>query len=274
MTEARDIKLLISDVDGTLVTKDKVLTEDAVAAARALHDAGIGLALTSSRPAFGMRMLIEPLALQLPLAGFNGGVLVTPDMKVIETLAIDPLGAKQVVDLMLSLGLDVWVYTEADWFVRDARAPHAAREAWILKFDAVVVPAFTIRHLERAIKIVGVTDDVALLASAQKAAEELLGDAASATRSSAYFLDVTHPRANKGQVVATLAKRLGIEPARIATIGDMPNDVLMFRQSGFSIAVGNAGDDVKAHASAVTDSNENDGFAKAVRDLILPAAAR
>ena len=273
MSVARDIRLVLSDVDGTLVTGDKILTDAAKAAARELRAAGIDLALTSSRPPQGMRMLVEPLDLKLPLAGFNGGVLVNPDMSVIETRAIDPVAARQVVDLLLGQGLDVWVYTATDWCVRDPNAPHVAREAWILQFDPVAVPIFTTEDLARAIKIVGVGDDAAVLAASEKAACDLLGDAASATRSSTYFLDVTNPLANKGAVVATLAGRLNILPAQIATIGDMPNDVLMFRQSGFSIAMGNASDEVKAQARAVTDSNENDGFASAIRKFILPAVA-
>jgi hydroxymethylpyrimidine pyrophosphatase-like HAD family hydrolase len=70
--------------------------------------------------------------------------------------------------------------------------------------------------------------------------------------------------------VAALSGLLGIPPAQIATIGDGPNDILMFRKSGFSIAMGNAGDNVKAQASEVTDSNENEGFAKAVWKFVLP----
>src|ERR1700675_1884112 len=92
---------------------------------------------------------------------------------------------------------------------------------------------------------------------------------ASAARSQPYYLDVTHPQANKGTVVTTLSKFLDIPPEQIVTIGDMPNDVLMFRKSGFSIAMGNASDEVKAQASAVTDSNENEGFARAVRNFVL-----
>jgi hydroxymethylpyrimidine pyrophosphatase-like HAD family hydrolase len=84
---------------------------------------------------------------------------------------------------------------------------------------------------------------------------------------------VTHPLANKGTVVETLSRLLNIAPAQNATMGDMPNDVLMFRKSGFSIAMGNASDDVKAQASAVTDSNDNEGFANAVRKFVLRAAA-
>ena len=110
-------------------------------------------------------------------------------------------------------------------------------------------------------------------AACEKAAQDRLGEKASAARSQPYYLDVTHPQANKGQVVIALSKLLNIPPAQIATIGDMPNDVLMFRKSGLSIAMGNASDAVKAQASVVTDSNGNEGFAKAVRKFILRTSA-
>jgi hydroxymethylpyrimidine pyrophosphatase-like HAD family hydrolase len=124
--------------------------------------------------------------------------------------------------------------------------------------------------LAHAVKIVGISDDLDLVAACEKAAQTTLGERASAARSQPYYLDVTHPQANKGAVVATLSKLLNIPPEQIATMGDMPNDVLMFRKSGFSIAMGNASDEVKAQASAVTDSNENEGFAKAVKKFVLP----
>ena len=273
MSGARDIRLLLSDVDGTLVSTDKVLSDAARAAAKALGAAGIALAIVSSRPTRGMRMLVEPLGLKLPLAGCNGGVLANPDLSIIETRPIDAQAAGSIVDFLLQQGLDVWVYTADAWFVRDPQAPHVAREAWIVKFDATVVADFTVRQLDHAIKIVGVSDDHPLIARSEAAAQALLGDTASATRSAPHFLDVTNPKANKGVVVETLAKRMGIVPAEVATIGDMPNDVLMFRASGFSIAMGNASDEVKAQASAVTDSNDDEGFAKAVGEFLLRAAA-
>lgn len=274
MSGQRDIRLLLADVDGTLVTRDKVLTEAARAAARELHDAGITLAITSGRPPRGMSMLIEPLALEGAIAGFNGGVFVKPDLSVIESHTLDPATARQALQLVLDQGLDVWVYTEEEWLIRDKDAPHVAREAWTVRFDAKLVASFTDAHLAHAVKIVGVSNDLDLVAACEKAAQSTLGAKASAARSQPYYLDVTHPQANKGTVVATLSRHLNIPPAQIATIGDMPNDVLMFRKSGFSIAMGNSSDEVKAQASAVTDSNENEGFAKAVRKFVLrPAAA-
>jgi len=268
-----DIRLLLADVDGTLVTKDKVLTEAAKEAARELRDAGIALAITSGRPPRGMSMLIKPLALQGAIAGFNGGVFVNPDLSVIESHTLDLATAKLALELILSQGLDAWVYTEAEWLIRDKGAPHVAREAWTVKFDAKVVTSFTDVQLAQAVKIVGISDDLDLVAASEKLVQNTLGGEASAASSQPYYLDVTHPQANKGTVVTTLSKLLNVPTSQIATIGDMPNDVLMFRKSGFSIAMGNSSHEVKAQANAVTDSNENDGFAKAVRKFVLPSSA-
>ncbi len=269
MSAQHDIRLVVADVDGTLVTDDKVLTEAAKEAIRDLRVTGIAFTITSSRPPRGMRMLFEPLALRSAIAGLNGGVYVNPDLTMILSYTLDPATAKQAVDLILEQGSDVWIYTEKEWLVRDRDAPHVAREAWILKFDATVVASVTGTHLARAVKIVGISDDPGLLATCEKALQKVLSEKASVECSQAYYIDVTDRQANKGAVVAMLSKRLNIPCEQIATIGDMPTDTLMFRKSGLSIAMGNASDGAKAQASAVTDSNESDGFAKAMRDFVL-----
>jgi Cof subfamily protein (haloacid dehalogenase superfamily) len=272
MTAARDIRLLIADVDGTLVTHDKVLTPRAREAAEGLRKAGVGLALTSARPPQGMRTLIEPLGLRLPLAGFNGGLIVDPTMRPLERHPLAPGLAQRAIKALRDSGLDIWVHTETAWFVSRLDGPHVEREAWIIDMQPEVMPPGE-AWLDQAFKIVGVSDDHSKVAAAEAEVQRRLGGAASATLSEPQFLDVTDIRATKGFVARSLAQRLSLTPAQIATIGDMPNDVLMFRQSGFSIAMGNASDAVKAAADAVTDSNEEDGFAKAVNALLLAPAA-
>lgn len=271
MTASRNIRLLVADVDGTLVTEDKVLTNAAIAAAQALSDAGIILAIISGRPPRGMSMLIEPLGLRVAIAGFNGGVIVNPDFSVIESHPLDPETAALTLKLILDHGLDAWVYTADAWLVRDANAPHVAREAWTVKFDATVVESFTDDILAQTVKIVGVSDDVGRITTCEKMAQNTMGAQTNAARSQPYYLDVTSRHTNKGVAVDMLSKLLNIPTEQIATIGDMPTDVLMFEKSGFSIAMGNASDAVKAQASVVTESNENDGFAKAVARFVLNA---
>jgi Cof subfamily protein (haloacid dehalogenase superfamily) len=263
------IALLLADVDGTLVTKEKVLTERAQKSVHAMHAKGIRFALTSGRPPRGMAMLIEPLKVSTPIAGFNGGLYTNADLSIIEGRTLDPAAARKTVDAIGQLGLDVWVYAGDDWLIRDAKAPHVDREAWTVKFPPKVVSGFTEEMLAKAVKIVGISDDLPLVEKCEKHVQELLGKTASAARSQPYYLDVTHPEANKGAVVAYLSRTLGIPTAQIATIGDMPNDVLMFKPSGFSIAMGNASKEVQGQADAVTDSFDDEGFAKAVERFIL-----
>jgi len=269
---ASKISLVLADVDGTLVTAEKVLTSRAGAAVKALHTAGIAFAITSGRPPRGMAMLIDPLALRTPVAGFNGGIFVKPDMTIMEERVLAANVAKHAVEVILENHMDVWVYSGKDSLIRNANAPHVAREQWTVKFAPTVVENFD-DALGCAVKIVGVSDDLDLVARCEKDAQDALGANASAARSQPYYLDVTHPDANKGTVVATLSKLLAVPADEIATIGDMPNDVLMFRKSGLSIAMGNASPEVQAQGDLVTDSYDNEGFAKAIERFILPRAS-
>jgi len=265
---AAPIRLFLADVDGTLVTQDKVLTDRAIAAVAKLRQAGILFAITSGRPPRGMSMLVEPLQLTTPIAAFNGGVFVRPDMSVIEQQVIPDDVAPTVIELLGSHELDVWVYQGADWFVRDPQAPHVAREAWTVKFEPTVIGSFA-SVSDRVAKVVGVSDDYDAVQKGMDAVRERLGDHVSAARSQPYYCDVTNPNANKGAVAEYLSRTYQIGPEQIATIGDQPNDVLMFAHSGLSIAMGNASPEVQKAARRVTTSNEDEGFANGVERFVL-----
>ena len=262
------IQLVIADVDGTLVTQAKELTDRARAAVRKLHDKGIRFAVTSGRPPRGMAMLVQPLALTTPVAGFNGGMLVKPDMTPLDLKTLDDALVGPIVKAILAKGLDAWVYRGNDWFLRDESAPHVAKEQHTVQFPPTVTD--DLEGLSGGVvKIVGVSDDHAAVEASERDLRERFGERVSAARSQPYYVDVTHPKANKGEVVRTMSQRLSIPPENIATIGDMPNDVLMFSLSGLSIAMGNAGPEVQRAARRVTASNEDEGFAKAMEEFVL-----
>jgi Cof subfamily protein (haloacid dehalogenase superfamily) len=270
--ESNGIRLLLADVDGTLVTPDKVLTKRAIEAVRSLGKAGVLFAITSGRPPQGMSMLIEPLEISTPIAAFNGGLLVNSDMSVIQQRELPETLVRPVADLMGSFGLDVWLYRGTDWYVPDPHGSHVARESATVRFDPKVMTSLDGLTTD-VVKLVGVSDDVDAVARASTAAHDQFGDHVTAARSQPYYLDVTHPDANKGAVARYLSARYAIAPESIATIGDMPNDVLMFAHSGLSIAMGNASLEVQRTARRVTTSNADEGFANAVEKFVLPAAA-
>jgi Cof subfamily protein (haloacid dehalogenase superfamily) len=263
------IRMVIADVDGTLVTQEKILTKRAADAVLRLHEAGIEFSITSGRPPRGMAMLIDPLKLTQPLAAFNGGVLIEPDLSTVVDQKFLREGVPEtVIEVIENHGLDVWVYTDTGWFVRDANAAHVAREQWTVKFPPAVVKTFA-GLLGRVAKIVGISDDLDRVAKCEKDVQQAGGTHISAARSQPYYLDVTHPQANKGGVVLAMSKLLKIPAEEIATIGDMPNDVLMFEKSGLSIAMGNASSEVQASASYVTSTSEEEGFANAIEKFVL-----
>jgi hydroxymethylpyrimidine pyrophosphatase-like HAD family hydrolase len=169
--------------------------------------------------------------------------------------------------------VDAWVHADGDWRVRDPDGIRVPRERLALGYGPKPVEGFE-DVIGRIDKLVGVSNDPGLLASAEAEARQMLNTRASISRSQSYYLDFTHPRANKGEAVKALSQRIGVDLGRTAVIGDMINDVTMFAQAGFSIAMGNATAEVKAQANVVTDSNENDGFAKAVQRFVLRPGAR
>lgn len=268
-TGTADVALVISDVDGTLVTPDKILTARAIEAVRRLGDLGIGFTLISSRPPRGMAAQVAALDLRLPFAAFNGGALMTPALAPIERYCLAPEVARGMVGLLDARGVDAWVFADDDWLLRDAEGPNVPRERRAVGFDPVVVNAFD-EVLGRIGKLVGVSNDPGLLAQVETEAVARWGRAAAIQRSQPYYLDVTHPLANKGDGVSALAALIGIDLARTAVIGDMFNDVAMFARAGVSIAMGQAPPQVKARADLVSLANTEDGFAHAV-DLILQA---
>jgi Cof subfamily protein (haloacid dehalogenase superfamily) len=261
------IALVVSDVDGTLLTRDKILTDRSVAAVRRLHEAGIGFTITSSRPTIGMRFLIEPLAIRLPVGAFNGSAMVDSGMHPIEQHLVPTAAVERSLALLGEFGVDIWLFTADKWLTQNGNGEYVPREKLAIKADPTIVSDFT-PYLSSACKIVGSSSDPALLMRCEAAVQKALGARATAVRSQSYYLDITPPGLTKGTFVQAMARRLGIATDAVATIGDMQNDLSMFAVSGLSFAMGNASDEVKRHAKRVTASNEEDGFAQAM-DVIL-----
>jgi Cof subfamily protein (haloacid dehalogenase superfamily) len=259
---------VISDVDGTLVTDDKLLTARAQAAVAELRASGILFSIISSRPPRGLRMLIERLGIETPVGGFNGGVIATPDLAVVTEHLLSSHVARCAVDTLNAREVEVWVFSGQNWLLRDPDRPYVPLEQHTVGFRPTIVEDFG-SALDAAAKIVGVSKDFDLLEQCERDVRVALTSSAFVARSQRYYLDITHPLANKGVALTEIAKLLGIPLAEIATIGDGSNDVAMFERSGLSIAMGNASPQVQRKADFITDSNRHDGFAKAIERFIL-----
>jgi Cof subfamily protein (haloacid dehalogenase superfamily) len=272
MSRARSLPFkrsaVISDVDGTLVTDDKVLTACAQAAVAELRASGILFSIIIGRPPRGLRMLIERLGIETPVGGFNGGVIATPDFAVLTEHLLSSQVVRRAVDTLNARGVEVWVFSGQNWLLRDPDGPYVPLEQHTVGFRPKIVEDFG-STVDAAGKIVGVSKDFDLLEQCERDVRVALSSNAFVALWQRYYLDITHPLANKGVALTEIAKLLGIPLAEIAVIGDGSNDVAMFEQSGLSIAMGNASPHVKRKADFVTDSNSDDGFAKTIEKLIL-----
>jgi hypothetical protein len=264
-------QLVISDVDGTLVTSDKRVTPRTRAAVAALRERGIGFTVVTSRPPFGVRMLVEPLALDRPFAAFNGGMILRPNLDPVERHLVGAETARRAIALLRSGGVGIWLFTADAWHVEDPKGAYVEREHRTVLTEPVVVRDFE-PYLGTVGKIVGVSDDFARLEALEGTVRRELEGRANVVRSQRYYLDVTPAGTDKGTAVTALLAQLGVPADRLVVLGDMENDVAMFRVAGFSIAMGNADDVVKGQASAVTPGNDADGFADAIERIVLARA--
>jgi Cof subfamily protein (haloacid dehalogenase superfamily) len=265
------ISLVISDVDGTLVTPDKVLTPASVRAARRLEEKGIGFTVVTARPPAGLRMLVAPLALRLPMGAFSGSAIVEPDLTLVEEHIIPEAAARRGAAMLAEAGVDVWLYTPEQWLIRDPRGHYVPKEKRTILEEPVVVPDFE-PYFARACKIAGSSQDFDGLAACETAVRAAIGNHAFVARSQHYYLDITPPGRDKGTFLDALSRRLAIPPEAIAVLGDMTNDLAMFRKAGLSVAMGNASAEVKAAATYATAANTEDGFAKAIEKYVLGEA--
>ncbi len=273
MSEASNdlIRLVLSDMDGTLLLPDHTVGDRVLAAIAQLRDAGIAFTLASARPPRAMLAIVKQLGIDVPFAAFNGGTLANPDGSVVARHCVD----RRAVDTSLALfarhPVAVWLFADDEWLLTNPDTQYLGKELDALGYGYVQVDDFT-PYLDRVDKIVATCADFDLLERLEKELGGQVEGLALASRSQSYYLDVTALLANKGEALAELAQHLDVPLAQTAALGDGGNDVAMFQRAGLSVAMGQAGDAVKAHADHVTASNREQGVADAFRDLILPRA--
>ncbi len=262
------ISLVISDIDGTLITSNHEVTEATKAAAAKLYEGGIALSLASSRPPRSIIPLADALKLTGPFAAFNGALVVKREGEVLARSVISTAGIARVRTIADRFHLAVWLYDELDWWVpwRDA---FVDREEHTSGFPARLEGyADRITRDANKLTVVGNPD---LVAQAEQRILSELATELSASRSKPRFLDVTAYGIHKGTVVVRLAKLLNIPTEHVAVIGDGPNDIEMFKQAGLSIAMGQAVDEVREAATYVTASNDDEGWARGIEQYVLGA---
>ncbi len=266
------IRLLVSDIDGTLVRHDKSLSDGVVAAVARARAAGLAVSLISARPPSGMLWIAARLGLDGPIGAFNGGTLVRPDGAIVSAEHLDPGAAREALALLDVPHVTPWLFADGRWYAATLDGEHVAHERKAANVTPIRRDDFADLAV-RADKIVGVSDDHELLVTLEDKVAGALGGRATVVRSQPYYLDVTAPHANKGAGVTALAAAYGVALDEVAVIGDQNNDLAMFAVAGLSVAMGQAPDAVRAAADEATLSDDEDGVAHAIDHIVIPRVA-
>jgi Cof subfamily protein (haloacid dehalogenase superfamily) len=267
MDSKQKIRLLISDVDGTLLNSDGDLSPTNYVAIGRLHQAGIKFSLSSGRPSFGMKRLIRTLHVDCVCSGLNGAVLFNPDGSVLAEKSLDRGLVEELAKRMQKYGLDVWFYTRAQWYV-----PRLAGRQVNLNADAIGTSPQPYARLDDVsdpiLKVAGRSDGQVDVSACEAELKEEFAGTVSVVRVEPRDLDVTHGAADKGQAALAIAVIEGAQMADVTTVGDSPADIPMFQESGLSIAMGQASDPVRHAATQVTRTNADNGLAWAIEYVL------
>jgi hypothetical protein len=267
------IRLVVSDIDGTLVRQNKSLSDSVVAAVERLQDACVAFSLISARPPSGMLWIAAKLGITGNVASFNGGTIVNAGGEIVSADLIDPASAAYTLAMFDRPGVEIWLFADGNWYARTAEGEYVVRERKAANAEPVIVGSFA-GLLARVDKIVAVSSDRALLEQVDNQVALKLGTAATVARSQPYYLDVTGPRGNKGDGIYALAAAIRVPLEAVAVFGDQFNDLAMFARAGVSIAMEQAPEEVRTAATHVSRSNEDDGVADAIDRFILPMVRR
>jgi Cof subfamily protein (haloacid dehalogenase superfamily) len=263
------IRLVVSDVDGTLVDKEKHLTPGVTDAVRRLAAAEVGFTIISARPRSGVMPLADTLGIDAPIAAFNGGLIFRRDGTVDEHHVLPRAVAEGVIALAQDEPVDIWVFADDQWHTTRDEGVHAEHERVAANQEPVVTADFA-ALLDRVDKVTLVSDEPPVLARLMERARAAHAGQATIAQSQTYYLDVTALEANKGDGLVALAAAFDVPLDATAAIGDQFNDVPMLERAGLSVAMGNAPEGVQAVADFVTEPNDRDGVAHAIDTIILP----
>ncbi len=269
---SQPLRLVVSDVDGTLVDKDKKLTPATADAVARLRAAGIAFTVISARPRSGIMPIVDTLGIDAPVAAFNGGLIFHRDGRIDEHHVIDPTVARGVWDCLDGLTVDRWVFADDRWYSSTDQGVHVEHERVASNQTEAIRADFT-DLLDRADKITFVSDDPPTLKLLHERIDARFPGLATVAQSQTYYLDITALAANKGAGIVALTNALGIDLQATAAIGDQFNDLPMLELAGYPIAMGNAPDAVKARAAHVSLANDQDGVAHAILCQLLPTSA-
>ena len=266
-------KLLVLDVDGTLLNNAKEISKRTLSALLKVQHTGVRLVLASGRPTSGLTPFVKLLEMDNFggfIVSYNGGKIIkADDGEVLFERRINPELIPYLEKKSRKNNFSIFTYHDDYLLTDNAGDPHIRREAELNNLRIVEEEDFSIAIDFAPCKCVLVSDDEEALSGLENHWKRRLDGVLDVFPSEPYFLEVVPCGVDKANTLGVLMERLGVTRDEVIAIGDGVADVTMLQQAGMGVAMGHAQDSVKICADYVTASNEEDGVAQAVEKLIL-----
>lgn len=266
-------KLLVLDVDGTLLNDEREISKRTLAAMLKVQQMGVRIVLASGRPTYGLM----PLAKTLELGNYGGFVLSYNGCQIIKAQNGEILFERRINPEMLPYlekkarknGFAIFTYHDDTLITDSPDNEYIKNEALLNNLKIIREDEFSTAIDFAPCKCMLVSDKEKALIGLEQHWEKRLAGTLDAFRSEPYFLEVVPCGVNKANTLGALLEHLGVTREEVIAVGDGVCDVTMLQLAGMGVAMGHSQDSVKVCADYVTASNEEDGVALAVEKLIL-----
>ena len=266
-------KLLVLDVDGTLLNDEREISKRTLAALLKDQQKGVRIVLASGRPTYGLM----PLAKTLELGNYGGVVLSYNGCQIIKAQNGEILFERRINPEMLPYlekkarknGFAIFTYHDDTLITDSPDNEYIKNEALLNNLKIIREDEFSTAIDFAPCKCMLVSDKEKALIGLEQHWEKRLAGTLDAFRSEPYFLEVVPCGVNKANTLGALLEHLGVTREEVIAVGDGVCDVTMLQLAGMGVAMGHSQDSVKVCADYVTASNEEDGVALAVEKLIL-----
>lgn len=265
-------KLIALDMDGTLLNEKKQVTQRTKDAIWAAKDKGVTVVLATGRPIEGVHRYLEELNMLGEndfVLSYNGSLVQkTKNKEIISKMTLKGSDATYLYNLSNELNVNIHAFSENEGLITPKENKYTNVEADINRINFKEFNFDNIDAEDVMVKIMMIDEPEILQKAVDKLPKEIY-EKYTVVRSAPYFLEFLNKEANKGTGLELLAKHLGVKREEIITMGDAGNDLHMVEYAGMGIAMGNAFDEIKEIANYITDTNENDGVAKAIEKFVL-----
>lgn len=266
-------KLLVLDVDGTLLNEAKEISKRTLAALLKVQHMGVRIVLASGRPTYGLLSIAQTLELGNFggfIVSYNGCQIINAqDGKILFERRINPEMLPYLEKKAQKNGFDLVTYQDNTLITNAPENDFIRKEAKLNDLIIIDEEEFSTSIDFAPCKCVLVSDDEEALIDLENHWKKRLDGTLDAFRSESYFLEVVPPGVDKANTLGVLMEQLGVAREEVIAIGDGVCDVTMLQLAGLGIAMGHSQDSVKVCADYVTASNEEDGVAQAVEKMIL-----